>query len=533
MVSRTHIKLRDWLKPTDASQNQRAAEDRHHPSTGKWFEETEEFRQWKSTSPSLLWLHGISFSYSSTIIKKLRDSGNTVTYFYFDTTNDQKQKAEDLLRTLISRLADSASHATSILEIFWKSHANGAEAPSNQTLLEILIKILSASATPVYIFCDALDESSEVGLVLNTLSKIVDAKIHNVHVFLTSRTEVTHGTELFSLATAICLKGTGVNKDIASYVDHILATDKDFSWGTEIKNDVRDSLVNQPDPMFRLVALQLDQLRSCLHESDIAPALSRMPHTMNNIYDRILKNIQSDVMLEVVKQTLNWLLFSMEPMTLKQINDALAVDFTESPPRFDPKKRLTTPSKLLDACAGLVSAKEKQGDIILQLPHASVKEYLTDSQRSSHALQAEIFTDTGHHMIARTCIAYLCSFDNYGISSSPLALYAAKNWYHHQPQQYAESKLIMALTDLLQAGSVQYTNLLWLREADDDDDYDIPPIVLCASLGVLPAVQLLLGRDAEINAQGGQYGNTLQAASKGGNTEIVQLLLDSGADVNA
>ncbi|KAJ7875218.1 hypothetical protein B0H13DRAFT_1498269, partial [Mycena leptocephala] len=264
--------------------------------------------------------------------------------------------------------------------------------------------------------CDALDESSEVGLVLNTIRTIVDAKINNVHVFLTSRTEVTHGRELFSLATDVYLEGTGVNEDIASYVDHILATDKDFAWSKEIKNDVRDSLVNQSDPMFRLVALQLDQLRSCLCESDIAFALSQMPHTMNKIYDRILESIQSDVMLDMVNRTLNWLLFSMKSMTLKQINDALAVDLTESPPRFDPKKRLTTPSKLLDACAGLVSATEDMwGAITLQLAHASVKEYLTDSQRSSHVLQAEISDNAGHHMIARTCIAYLCSFDHYDI----------------------------------------------------------------------------------------------------------------------
>ncbi|KAF7378366.1 Purine and uridine phosphorylase [Mycena sanguinolenta] len=253
MNDQTHIKLRDWLKPADVSQNQKAAEDRHHIGTGEWFEESREFKQWKSSSPSFLWLHGISGCgktvLSSVIIKRLRDNGDAMTYFYFDTTNDRKQKLEDCLRTLISRLADSASHASSILESAWKSHANGAEAPSNQTLLEILLKILSGFATPVFILCDALDESSEVGLVLNGISKIVDAKITNVHIFLTSRTEVTHGRELFHLATAVWLKGTRVNKDIASYVDHILTTEKDFSWSKKIKDDVRNSLMNQPDPM--------------------------------------------------------------------------------------------------------------------------------------------------------------------------------------------------------------------------------------------------------------------------------------------
>ena len=33
-----------------------------------------------------------------------------------------------------------------------------------------------------------------------------------------------------------------------------------------------------------------------------------------------------------------------------------------------------------------------------------------------------------------------------------------------------------------------------------------------------------------MNAQGGEYGNALQAASDSGHKEIVQLLLDTGAD---
>ena len=46
-------------------------------------------------------------------------------------------------------------------------------------------------------------------------------------------------------------------------------------------------------------------------------------------------------------------------------------------------------------------------------------------------------------------------------------------------------------------------------------------------------VRLLLDRGADINAQGGYYGNALQAAASLENEVIVRLLLDRGADVNA
>ena len=38
---------------------------------------------------------------------------------------------------------------------------------------------------------------------------------------------------------------------------------------------------------------------------------------------------------------------------------------------------------------------------------------------------------------------------------------------------------------------------------------------------------------ADVNSQGGEYGNALQAATYGGHKAIVQLLLDKQADVNA
>ncbi|KAF5343148.1 hypothetical protein D9758_015201 [Tetrapyrgos nigripes] len=37
---------------------------------------------------------------------------------------------------------------------------------------------------------------------------------------------------------------------------------------------------------------------------------------------------------------------------------------------------------------------------------------------------------------------------------------------------------------------------------------------------------------ADVNAQGRQYGNALQAASVGGHLEIVEILLEKGADIN-
>ena len=46
-------------------------------------------------------------------------------------------------------------------------------------------------------------------------------------------------------------------------------------------------------------------------------------------------------------------------------------------------------------------------------------------------------------------------------------------------------------------------------------------------------MELLLNKGADVNAQGGEYGNALQVASYRGHEAVVRLLLDKGADVNA
>ncbi|KAI1595117.1 Arp Ankyrin repeat [Pyrenophora tritici-repentis] len=46
-------------------------------------------------------------------------------------------------------------------------------------------------------------------------------------------------------------------------------------------------------------------------------------------------------------------------------------------------------------------------------------------------------------------------------------------------------------------------------------------------------VKMLLDAGAEVNAQGGEYGNALQAASAQGHEQVVKALLDAGAEVNA
>jgi ankyrin repeat protein len=69
-------------------------------------------------------------------------------------------------------------------------------------------------------------------------------------------------------------------------------------------------------------------------------------------------------------------------------------------------------------------------------------------------------------------------------------------------------------------------------EADLEDGEGRTPLSYAAERGYEQVVKLLLDKGADVNAQGRPYGNALQAASARGHKQVVKLLLDKGADVN-
>jgi hypothetical protein len=233
---------------------------------------------------------------------------------------------------------------------------------------------------------------------------------------------------------------------------------------------------------------------------------------------------------------------------------------TEAIPRFSPENRLREPRDVLTICSGLVSISEStpegtHEEVELRLAHFSVKEYLvSDRIQKGKASKYSVKKSTDGD-IAQACLAYLLYFEepalvlidlvgDFGnIEEFPLADYAAQYWTKHARAALKESdsKLVQQLIMELFLVN-KYALLNSVRRFDPDDGaphmkhtfYSIaPPLYYASSAGLLEPVQRLLELGAEVNAQGGEYGNALQAASYGEHLAIVKVLLESGAEVNA
>ncbi|KAI0603596.1 Ank-2 multi-domain protein, partial [Pyrenophora tritici-repentis] len=124
-----------------------------------------------------------------------------------------------------------------------------------------------------------------------------------------------------------------------------------------------------------------------------------------------------------------------------------------------------------------------------------------------------------------------------------LAKYTAEFWSSHLQKTGDEIEQVSQLAMSLMAKE-EPAYLNWIQLHDPDRSWERPnlersldsvpmPLYYAAKLGFRTITRLLLDAGADVNAQGGRFGNALQAASLRGHEQVVKTLLDKGADVNA
>ena len=98
--------------------------------------------------------------------------------------------------------------------------------------------------------------------------------------------------------------------------------------------------MNLADPLirFRWVVLQLAELEKCSSRYEIDKQLAKPPKGLDEIYQRILKNI--DGIHRVHTRTfLQWLAFCKRPMKIEEIAETITADFSDEYPVFNQDKR--------------------------------------------------------------------------------------------------------------------------------------------------------------------------------------------------
>ena len=204
---------------------------------------------------------------SSTIIQDIKavcEAGNaSMAYFYFDFRNTNKQGVHDLVPSLLSQLSARSSFRCDILSKLYSDHDDGKEQPSDSHLIKSLKDILTIpDQRPIYLIMDALDESPNTSgipsareAVLQLLKELVDLRLPNLHICVTSRPEIDIRDVIVPLTSfRVSLHDqSGQKEDIADYVRSVIYSNSEAiirRWKAEDKDLVIKVLSERADGMY-------------------------------------------------------------------------------------------------------------------------------------------------------------------------------------------------------------------------------------------------------------------------------------------
>jgi ankyrin repeat protein len=281
-------------------------------------------------------------------------------------------------------------------------------------------------------------------------------------------------------------------------------------------------------------------------------SLATLPQTLDETYDRILTAINKEDR-EYAMCILQWLTFSARPLSLKEIAEVVAINVARDP-AFDRNEVLEDPLEALNICSSLVTTTKDKSEgrrgpaqRFIVLAHYSVREYLvSDRVKQGQAKQYSMQEVECHKAITKGSLMYLIQIEQLlsteTLETFALARYAAEFWSTHLRRTGDETEGTLLAMGLMSTDKPAFLN--WIKLCDPDHPWEGPdldrgpdtvatPLYYAASLGLTLTTRLLLGKDADVNVQGGVYGNALQVASAEGHVQVVEMLLDKSADLNA
>ncbi|CAI7653334.1 unnamed protein product [Penicillium manginii] len=467
-------------------------------------------------------------------------------FFYFNFNDRSQQNASGMLRSLILQLLPKVHDDDCVKTLYRKWHSLGIEA--SETPLDKLIDCLGCLArqfADIYILIDALDEcpqNEERESVLDSIATMRQWSLPALHVLVSSH-DITDIRQSFNPqpGQAVNMRNPGVERDISNYVFHELTTRINLShW----KNDylqIQALLNERAQGVFLYVASQLQlPLKKASLKRERDAVFQNLPLDMHETYERLLRRIDQEK-TDNVRRVMSLLCYSNRPLTTGEVCHALAVDLQKTP-CLDLEGLLGAEDQLRRICYNLIEITQTEitGNpytSVVTISHSLLRQYLESERiRQQDVAAFAIDRQSANKEMAEICLVYL----KYALSEKgrglekvtqfPFALFAAMEWsnYYLACSDKESGLQDLALQLFRDEDGGYFTAWIELYNADDGAS----PLYYASILGLDDIVDKMASTGSNVNAEGGTYGNSLQAASLKGHTAVVQLLIEYGADVN-
>ncbi|KAJ5472932.1 hypothetical protein N7530_006933 [Penicillium desertorum] len=531
-------------------------------------------------------------------------------FFYFSFNDESKRDCPGMLRALLLQLSAQLQGAEGDIQELFELYKSGTP-PVKALLNSLRKTICRFNDTYILLDAlDESPRDNKREGVLDAVQTIRQWDLPTLHLLVTSRNEMDIRLSLeVPSSQDISMKNTDTDTDIQNFISYQLRNDSKLRQWKSRHEEIQEKLTSKAQGVFRYVECQLLALKRARIRNHVDKCLRSLPRDLDETYERMLCNIDEEDITEA-RLVLTLLCVSDRPLTVKELIGALAIDVSKlqldrEGRSFSQEDLLDICLGLIEL-AVVEDEESGEANTIARIAHFSVQEYLESDRISQHgAAKFTIQMEPAHTEMAQICLTYLLDpthskgeFNKAKLEMFPFGRFAAMQWFHSynhsgkgkpdieplilrlfkdQPESFVTWVQLYDFDHLLDPyygidfdtvldqgddfiGAMEYIQsplyyavLLRLEYvfatliSSFGNETTIDAALNTQKLVCEKVVQTLLDHGAGVNAQGGYFGNALQAASCGlfrdsveeeyqqevVDEKMMQTLLDHGADVNA
>jgi len=554
---RRTTEILDWLAPISTLHKHREMQAKRAAGTCQWFLENPDFVRWVEgdlVEHDILCVGGPGAGKSvlcSFVIDHLRqrfkDQDVPVVHYYCDYSEQRAQTPLHFAGCILRQLCASCDDIPAPVAEFYQRTRNDIKDQTWFSDLQGILRWVMATFSRCFLVLDALDEADALSQRTGLFDVLQMSRTSPgvLRVFATSRPHLSNVEN--KLHRPIKVEVVADQRDLRQYLGQMIDDHPDARYILDpiLRHQVLDKLCANAGGMFLLPALQIGTVLDQVTKADVKRTLNNLSTNLTEVFSSTMARISvlSSNRRNLAFQTLMWISHARRPLTVAELQHAMAIRFEE-----DDLDRDNFPSvrTVLDCCCGLVEVNQESG--VIRLVHHSLEEYLRDHD---HGLFQE-----GHLQIAKTCLKYMTldslktmPFKNradfaVALADLPFLEYACLEWGHHAR--------LVPLDEIQDLALPLLHNSLSLLVVARVRDFHTPDfrkwrakmwpwalsggagISIATSFGLTELVRLLISQSKSglcINPRN-MYGSTpLHEAAMYGYEDTAELLIAHGADL--
>ena len=254
------------------------------------------------------------------------------------------------------------------------------------------------------------------------------------------------------------------------------------------------------------------------------------------------------------RRVLQCLVVAIRPLRVEELAEVLAVDFDDAGgvPKLKPNWRWEDQEQaLLISCSSLITIVGRGPFRVVQFSHFSVKEFLISARLATSSQDVSLYhiaLKPAHTILAQACMSTLLQLPGHDEQddvekNGPLAFYAAKFWVRHAQFDDVASR-IKGMEYFFDTDKPYFAAWCKLYDIDIDSPDSVfygityresagTPLYYAALCGFRNVVeQLIVKHPEDVRAIGGYHMTPAVAALAGRHFELARVLCRKGSSVN-